>query len=708
MSTTMLMLTGPVGAIGDTDSEDKEIACSSFPTMSTTMLMLTGPVGAIGDTDQVRARPVLELAPGRFAELDVDLAGPVSVSKPELTLRGYDRFTSCSSPSQTGVHYYYFIIRICRTLTEKDHERVQFESDLGCKAMIYATGGIAWPGITSGFGGGRRVEYIIPLEARRKDILSFIMECLASPGTVTLFSHPTQVGTSNLVRPILHGVVLWPYHVTQQKVARSWLTHVDLSERCPEHRFACSSPQEFRSSSTHPSLSGDVLSNRWSWVENNANMVSDTYDAQALQGTSTRHHDNLESSSTWLLVIGNGDGAGGPLAKMLEGPRRLRGTADTSRELPVVHMDRSIDEFFDHLKTSSDAVRKLPNWRRELYLEVHVNVDREDGLFHPGTYASHGSIKKGNRKSEILLRAADHVATLASIFKSENYQYPKQVLDDSWEKVLLNQCPQRLSLRVSRVLMCIHVSRIIRDVLPGSTCNALSISASIGLAGSLSAQRMEPTKEGESYIVLYLRSLPLSSVASASASGPLTIFAHNTMPFAGWDVRRDQRWRCDVLQTTSDSKEGNIILEGRAGGGVAPPSRGWYHRRQGTQRRQRARCAEEQECTAYRRRRANQSVSPLFDVWLKHSLIPQGEMGGLIIFAQIIELRAAEVKIRVTNQSQLARVPSEHDMGHVAVWVKFADVSEYGYGVAILSESKYMFLCQGNVLRISLLRAATA
>jgi len=38
---------------------------------------------------------------------------------------------------------------------------------------------------------------------------------------------------------------------------------------------------------------------------------------------------------------------------------------------------------------------------------------------------------------------------------------------------------------------------------------------------------------------------------------------------------------------------------------------------------------------------------------------------------------------------------------------KYADLSEYGYGVAILSESKYGFAASGNVLRISLLRAAT-
>ena len=39
---------------------------------------------------------------------------------------------------------------------------------------------------------------------------------------------------------------------------------------------------------------------------------------------------------------------------------------------------------------------------------------------------------------------------------------------------------------------------------------------------------------------------------------------------------------------------------------------------------------------------------------------------------------------------------------------QYADLSEFGYGVAILSESKYGFSCRGNVLRISLLRAATA
>ena len=133
-------------------------------------------------------------------------------------------------------------------------------------------------------------------------------------------------------------------------------------------------------------------------------------------------------------------------------------------------MGDSVDDFFECIKKSSDEGARLPNWwmkssmmlfegysiclwyrRGELYLE-----------FHRGTYTSHGSIKKGNRKSEILMRDIEvsllflglereyfdtnciwqHVATLASIYKLHkiDYVYPRQRINDNWEKVLLNQC----------------------------------------------------------------------------------------------------------------------------------------------------------------------------------------------------------------------------------------------------------------------------
>src|ERR1700709_2274649 len=39
---------------------------------------------------------------------------------------------------------------------------------------------------------------------------------------------------------------------------------------------------------------------------------------------------------------------------------------------------------------------------------------------------------------------------------------------------------------------------------------------------------------------------------------------------------------------------------------------------------------------------------------------------------------------------------------------KFADLSEYGYGVSILNDSKYGFATCGNLMRLSLLRAPNA
>jgi len=39
---------------------------------------------------------------------------------------------------------------------------------------------------------------------------------------------------------------------------------------------------------------------------------------------------------------------------------------------------------------------------------------------------------------------------------------------------------------------------------------------------------------------------------------------------------------------------------------------------------------------------------------------------------------------------------------------KWADLSEFGYGVSILNDSKYGFATLGNVMRLSLLRSSKA
>lgn len=69
----------------------------------------------------------------------------------------------------------------------------------------------------------------------------------------------------------------------------------------------------------------------------------------------------------------------------------------------------------------------------ELYLELHR-----------GTATSHGSIKRHNRKTEVLLHDLELVATLASLYTSKGkraqaYLYPKDEIDSLWEDMLLCQ-----------------------------------------------------------------------------------------------------------------------------------------------------------------------------------------------------------------------------------------------------------------------------
>lgn len=77
---------------------------------------------------------------------------------------------------------------------------------------------------------------------------------------------------------------LWPFKVTQQKVARSWSTQLDLMDRYPEHRFSATQAQQYKwLEELYPALF-DKLKDRVSegkfqplggtWVEMDVNMPS--------------------------------------------------------------------------------------------------------------------------------------------------------------------------------------------------------------------------------------------------------------------------------------------------------------------------------------------------------------------------------------------------------------------------------------------------
>ncbi|KAH6912224.1 alpha-mannosidase [Coprinopsis sp. MPI-PUGE-AT-0042] len=879
-------------------------------------------------------------------------------------------------------HWWHVTIHVPKDWSH--YERAQFEFDPGCEAMVYSLDGTPLQGITGGHGGDRRVDYIIPPEAREAGTHEIIIESSCNgmfgvpwngdtiappdmnryfrldsadlvvpnqeawrlywdfealkqvidtlPGN-TILQNKALVAANEIVnvfgrgdasgiknarklaeevfghgwekkgadiykegpkRATIWGIGhchidsawLWPYSVTQQKVARSWSTQVDLMERYPEHRFACSSAQQYKWLETlYPALFENVkkkvLEGKFhpvggSWVENDGNMPSgealvrqvvfgqrffetrfgircetgwlpdsfgltgaypqifrlagmkyfftqklswnninkfphssfnwvgidgtqvlchmtpvETYTAQATVGDVNKgvtNHKNLESSDTALLVFGNGDGGGGPLSKMFENLRRIRAVTNEHRELPPVDMGHSVDEFFADLESTTNEGKTLPNWHGELYLE-----------FHRGTYTSHGSIKKGNRHSEILMRDIELVATLASLspHHKNSYVYPKTDIDNNWEKLLLNQ---------------------FHDVLPGS---------SIGMVYD-DAEKLyhEIKQDGEAILeealsILFPNSMPLTpNTRSKALGGSAKVVALNTTFFprldivqvplstssgSGWGSKSAvQEIRQQVMQTSEDGKVGWGVMQcTRGGGGVGElvaPSNELRSRLKPVSVYTNGSDHFVLRNSSVQLTISEGRITSLLDVAQDRELISAGQTGGLVIFedrpnywdAWDVEIHHLEVQkeLKFSNIAVVAQGPLfagvraevkygqstivitislsattatvrddsrsffnfdavvdwrqrheflkfqlplnihsqtanyETSFGHVqrpthknTSWDiakfevcghKYADLSEFGYGVAILSESKYGFSCLGNVLSISLLRAATA
>ena len=123
-------------------------------------------------------------------------------------------------------------------------------------------------------------------------------------------------------------------------------------------------------------------------------------------------------ASTSVVPFGHGDGGGGPTPLMME---RARRQADLEGSPRIAHATPA--EFFTAAEAEYPAA---PTWVGELYLEGHR-----------GTYTSQAAMKRGNRRSEHLLREAELWSATATL--RHGVPYPYAELDRLWKVVLLHQ-----------------------------------------------------------------------------------------------------------------------------------------------------------------------------------------------------------------------------------------------------------------------------
>ena len=124
----------------------------------------------------------------------------------------------------------------------------------------------------------------------------------------------------------------------------------------------------------------------------------------------------------FLVAYGYGDGGGGPTEEMLETARRMEAPLPGT---PVVQHAHA-RPFFEALEARVKGDPHLPKWSGELYLE-----------YHRGTYTAMARNKRSNRKIELLLREVELWSAYAE--RQMGAAYPAAQLGEIWKDVLTLQ-----------------------------------------------------------------------------------------------------------------------------------------------------------------------------------------------------------------------------------------------------------------------------
>jgi alpha-mannosidase len=393
-----------------------------------------------------------------------------------------------------------------------------------------------------------------------------------------------------------------------------------------------------------------------------------------------RDHDHARTS---LLVFGYGDGGGGPTKDMLETLRRaadLQGLPRTAQ--------RTSEEFFDALEADGGD---RPVVAGELYFE-----------YHRGVYTSQARTKRGNRRGEQALHDAEFLACLRP-------GYPREELDRLWKLLLLQQFHDILP-GSSIQLVYEDAERDLAAVEAGANAlagagetlvntvgcarrdvvgDALYEAAPFGMArvvepgDEVSADgltlenahlRVRLSEDGTVESVLHKAS---GREALAAPGNRLELYEDRPVAFDAWDIDPSAlETRRDFAPATSWSTSSTPL---RAEITFERPSLTQVVRLDAGSRRL--------------------EFHTTIDWHEEHTLLK-------VCFPLAVHARNATYEMPFGHAVRPTHWSTSWDRARYEVpGHRWADLSEHGFGVALLNDCKYGWSCYGNELRLSLLRS---
>ena len=469
--------------------------------------------------------------------------------------------------------------------------------------------------------------------------------------------------------------------------------------------------------------------------------------AQEVFGSWENFHQK-ETYDELLMAYGYGDGGGGPTREMIENVETLKDFPGAPRVRPG-----TIREFMDRIET--EVADDLPVWNGEFYLE-----------YHRGTYTSQARNKRGNRKSEFLLHDAEFLAALAAV--ATDYAYPHDAVTKAWELICLNQFHDILpgssigavyedSQRDYQTIRDLgekvreDALAALAQTLPAATTVVVANPSSFGgrriglLEGSINGGLADASgtpvvtqavdggtlvelTDVAPYSVTGLQATGASAASnrqlSVTQSGSAIVLENALLRVelnAGGDLTRvyDKQAGRDVL---ADGGVGNALLafEDRPMNFDAWDIDIFYEDRtekiEGVESitvvdqgplRVGVEVARQYRSSQIRQRIYLYADSKRvdFDTWIDwhehHTLLKTAFPVGVMSPAATFEVQWGNVE-RPTHSNTSWDLARFETCAH-----KWADLSETGYGVALLNDCKYGYDIHENVIRLTLLKSAT-
>jgi len=509
----------------------------------------------------------------------------------------------------------------------------------------------------------------------------------------------------SLVRQFLHGQRWFEQH---------------LGSRCREFwspdafGYAGQLPQIMRSAGITRFLTQKLSWNRFNkpehhtfvWQGDDGSEVlthfppADTYSSDAsvpeLLKSVARYLDH-DHSGTSLLLFGHGDGGGGPTTSMLETLRRARDLQGLPRTT-----QRTSDELFAALEAEAG---ERPVLVGELYFE-----------YHRGTYTSQARTKRGNRRGEQALHDAEFLAA------ARGGDYPRAELDRLWKLLLLNQFHDILPGSSIR-LAVEDAERDLAEVEAGALaiCGAGEVRAN-----TICVPRAEVVDgaAGPEFVVAE----PFAAAAAADPPAPVTLEGL---------VLENEHLRAEL---DADGSVRSVVHKASGRETLAAPGNrlelyedlpndfdAWDVDPAHLQTRRDAAPAERHEVlsagplrveVAFERRVGEASTlrqvvrldagSPRLEF---HATVDWHESHTLLktCFPLAVHARNATYEMPFGTAERPTHYTTSFDRARYEVpGHRFADLSEHGFGAALLTDSKYGYSCLGGELRISLLRSPTS